>query len=181
MITNGKDIANGTVVSTQVCVIGSGPAGITAAWLLQKAGLKVTLIEGSRDFGADWQASWPDKVKLYNGMADGLFATNESDFLIRPYAGHTNPSEREGVYGGTSAHWGGQARPLDPINFEARPGFPGWPISRKDLDPYYAAAAKFCKLHSDDFSAEYWAKVLGADVPRLEGFDTEMYQFIGPD
>ena len=46
MIRNGKDIANGTVISTQVCVIGSGPAGITAAWYLQKAGVKVTLIEG---------------------------------------------------------------------------------------------------------------------------------------
>ena len=181
MIRNGKDIANGAVISADVCIIGTGPAGVTAAWLLQKAGLKVTLIEGSRDFGKDWQLSWPDKVKLYNGTADGLFASNEPDFLIRPYAGHTNPSERERVYGGTSAHWGGQSRPLDPINFEARPGFPGWPITRRDLDPYYAKAAAFCKLYSDDFSAEYWAKVLGAEVPHLAGFDTEMYQFIGPN
>jgi choline dehydrogenase-like flavoprotein len=140
------------------------------------------LIEGSRDFGADWRASWPDKVKLYNGTADGLFATNEPEFLILPYVGNTSPAwERERVYGGTSAHWGGQSRPLDPITFEKRPGFPGWPISRADLDPYYSKAAAFCKLYSDDFTAEFWAKVLGADVPRLDGFDAEMYQFIGPN
>jgi choline dehydrogenase-like flavoprotein len=181
MIRNGKDIANGTVISADVCIIGTGPAGVTAAWLLQKAGLKVTLIEGSRDFGGVLQASWPDKVKLYNGTADGLFASNEPDFLIRPYAGNTNPSERERIYGGTSAHWGGQSRPLDPITFQERPGFPGWPIDRQDLDPYYAKAATFCKLYSDDFSAEYWAKILGAEVPHLAGFDTEMYQFIGPN
>ena len=63
MIRDGRDIANGTVISTQVCIIGSGPAGITAAWHLQKAGLKVTLIEGSRDYraaGDNFQASWPD-------------------------------------------------------------------------------------------------------------------------
>ena len=182
MIRNGKDIANGTVISTDVCIVGTGPAGVTAAWLLQKAGLKVTLVEGSRDFGANWKASWPDKVKLYNGTADGLFASNEPKFLILPYDGNSNSAwERERVYGGTSAHWGGQSRPLDPITFEARPGFPGWPITRRDLDPYYAAAAKFCKLYSDDFSAEYWAGVLDAEVPRLEGFDAEMYQFIGPN
>lgn len=74
---------------------------------------------------------------------------------------------------------GGQSRPLDPITFEARPRFPGWPINRADLDPYYAQAATLCKLYSDDFSAEYWAKVLDAEVPRLDGFDVQMYQFIG--
>lgn len=42
MIRNGKDIADGTVVSTEVCIVGSGPAGITAAWHLQQAGVKVT-------------------------------------------------------------------------------------------------------------------------------------------
>jgi choline dehydrogenase-like flavoprotein len=181
MIRNGKDIANGTVITTQVCVIGSGPAGVTAAWYLQKAGIKVTLIEGSRDYSdMDMQASWPDKVKLYNGVADGLFTTNEADFLILPYVEHTSPAwERERIYGGTSAHWGGQSRPLDPITFQKRPGFPGWPISREDLDPYYKEAASFCKLYSDDFTAPYWAKVLQAQVPSLEGFDTDMYQFIG--
>jgi len=180
MIRNGKDIANGTVVSTEVCIVGSGAAGITAAWHLRKAGLRVTLIEGSRDFGADWQASRPDKLLLYNGIADGLFAANEPDFLVLPYAGQTSSAEeRERVYGGTSAAWSGQTRPLDPITFEKRPGFPGWPINRGDLDPYYAKAARFCKLHGDDFSAEYWANILQAEVPHLAGFDTAMYQFIG--
>ncbi|BAM89035.1 FAD dependent oxidoreductase [Bradyrhizobium oligotrophicum S58] len=180
MIRNGKDIPNGSVVSTEVCIIGSGPAGITAAYCLQKAGRKVTLIEGSRDYNNNRDASWPDKVLLYNGLADGLFATNEPDFLILPYVNHTSPAwERERIFGGTSTHWGGQSRPLDPITFEKRPGFPGWPIKRADLDPYYAQAAALCKLHGDDFSADSWAATLRAEAPHLAGFDTEMYQFIG--
>jgi choline dehydrogenase-like flavoprotein len=183
MIRNGKDIANGTIIRTQICIIGSGPAGVTAAWYLHKAGVKVTLIEGSRDYrDTSMQASWPDKVKLYNGVADGLFATNEAEFLILPYPEHTSPAwERERIYGGTSAHWGGQSRPLDPVTFQKRPGFPGWPITRADLDPYYKEAAAFCKLHSDNFTAEYWAQVLQAQAPHLEGFETAMYQFIGGD
>lgn len=132
------------------------------------------------------QDSWPDKVLLYNGQAEGLFATNESEFLILPYVNHQHPAwERERFYGGTSAHWGGQSRPEDPIDLEARPGFPGWPITREDLDPYYAQASALCMLHGDyglngeNFSTEYWAKTLKAEVPVLAGFDVEMYQFIG--
>ena len=186
MIRDGRDIPTGTVLSTQVCVIGSGPAGITAAWQLQKAGIKVTLIEGSRDHGNILENSWPDKVLLYNGEAKGLFATNEPEFLILPYIRHQNAAwERERIYGGTSAHWGGQSRPQDPIDLEQRPGFPGWPVSRADLDPYYAEASALCYLHGDynpdgkNFSAEYWAEMLQAQVPALDGFDVEMYQFVG--
>jgi choline dehydrogenase-like flavoprotein len=179
MIRNGKDIANGAVVTTQVCVIGSGPAGITAAWYLQKAGLKVVLIEGSRTYD-DYSASQPDKVLLYEGLADGLFASNERDFLILPYPDDSGlASERERFFGGTSNHWGGQSRPLDPVSFEKREGFPGWPITRADLDPFYSKAAGLCGLR-DDFSAEYWADVLKAEVPTLPGFEVAMYQFV-PD
>lgn len=182
MLRNGRDIATGTTLSTQVCIIGSGPAGVTAAYELQKAGVKVILIEGSRWNGNQRNDSWPDKVMLYNGQATGLFATNEPQFLIRPAPGYTyGPWERERVYGGTSTHWGGQSRPLDPITFEERPGFPGWPINLDDLNPYYSQAADLCKLHSDNFTAEYWANILSAQVPHLDGFETEMYQFIGGD
>jgi choline dehydrogenase-like flavoprotein len=185
MIRNGKEIPGGSTVTTEVCIIGSGPAGITAALRLQEQGIKVTLIEGSRDYGQYWKASWPDKKLLYDGVADGLFKTNESDFLIRPYAGSGKyPSERERMFGGTSTHWGGQCRPLDPITFEnKRVGFASWPITRANLDSYYAKAATFCQLDSD-FTAEYWAKIFNdnapgsAEVPHLEGFDTEMYQFM---
>ncbi|HKV37612.1 MAG TPA: GMC family oxidoreductase [Blastocatellia bacterium] len=189
MIRNGRDIPTGEVLSTQVCVIGSGPAGITAAWELQKAGIKVILIEGSRDYdqGTKLEDSWPDKILLYNGEADGLFAVTESDFLIRPFVIGQFPSERERYYGGTSAHWGGQSRPEDPIDLEERPGYLGWPLSREDLDPYYREASALCNLHGDynlhgdNFSTEYWAGILQAQIPTLDGFDVEMYQYLGPD
>ena len=199
MIQNGKDIS--TPQSAQVCVIGSGPAGITAAWELSQAGLHVILLDGARPLDYTqpnpYQQSWPDKVKLYNGVADGVFAqNNESDFLIRPYGGPFDPTsgtprERERVYGGTSTHWGGQSRPLDPITFEKRPGgFPGWPITRNILDPYYAKVSKFNHLFGDygtsgdNFTAAFWAaemqkQDLSAAVPNLQNFDADMYQFMG--
>jgi choline dehydrogenase-like flavoprotein len=193
MIANGKDITSPQ--HAQVCVIGSGPAGVTAAWELSNAGLDVILLDGSRqlDYSLSnyYQQSWPDKVKLYNGLADGIFTTNEENFLILPFDGVTYPAwERERVYGGTSTHWGGQSRPLDPIVFEERPGFPGWPITREDLDPYYAKAVSLNHLFGDygtsgtNFTAEFWAaemqkQGLNAAVPQLDNFNTEMYQFMG--
>ncbi|HEY2324762.1 MAG TPA: FAD-dependent oxidoreductase, partial [Thermoanaerobaculia bacterium] len=97
-IKNGRDFASGSVVSKQVCVIGTGPAGVTVAWELQKAGRSVVLIEGSR-FYEQYPDSWPDKVLLYNGEAEGLFKTNESDFLILPFVDHQDIAwERERTY-----------------------------------------------------------------------------------
>ena len=114
---------------------------------------------------------------------------NERDFLIRPYSDRTDPSERERVYGGTSTHWGGQSRPLEPIVFEKRPGFPGWPINRTDLDPFYKETVSLCHLYGDygnygtNFTAEFWAKDFGlplpGSLPDLNGFNAEMYQFAG--
>jgi choline dehydrogenase-like flavoprotein len=188
MITDGKNIT--TPQTAQVCVIGSGPAGVTAAWELSKAGLDVILLDGGRQ--VPYQQSFGEKVKLYNGVADGVFSVNERDFLIRPYTGQTGtPRERERVYGGTSTHWGGQSRPFDPIDFENRPGFPGWPITRQELDPYYAKTSTFNHLFGDyvgkdgeqgaNFSAEFWTtQIPNAAVPHLKNFDAEMYQFMGP-
>ena len=192
MIRNGKDIT--TPQKAQVCVIGSGPAGVTTAWELSQAGLDVILLDGSRqlDYTAPryYQQSWPDKYKLYNGRADGNFTINEPEFLVVPYGPPTPAWERERVYGGTSTHWGGQSRPLDPIDFEKRPGFPGWPITRDELDPYYAKAVAFNHLYGDygkngvNFTPEFWVaemrkQGLQAAVPHLNRFNADVYQFMG--
>lgn len=187
MIRNGRDIPGGTVIRSRVCVVGTGQAGVTVAWCLQNAGIDVVLIEGSRA-ASSLQASWPDKTLLYAGEVAGVMASNEPDFLTSPFYVGQSPSERERFFGGTSTHWGGQSRPLDAVDFEERPGFPGWPITRADLDPYYAQAVPFCMLHGDfadgNFGRAYWTQVLGLDgseMPTLDNFDDCMYQFMGSD
>ncbi|HEX3127037.1 MAG TPA: GMC oxidoreductase [Thermoanaerobaculia bacterium] len=196
MIDEGKSFLGRPPHKTQVCIVGTGQAGITLAWYLVKQGIDVTLLEGSRVFNplgpnepAKPSYQYNENELLYNGDVGGLFTHNEPQFLIRPTPKYYKPiKERDRIYGGTSTHWGGQSRPLDAISFEKRPGFPGWPITREDLDPFYAEASKFLELYGDyyapdgtagyNFSAEFWAKELGQEVADLEGFDVDMYQFV---
>ncbi len=197
MIDDGKKFLDGPPLKTQVCIVGTGQAGITLAWYLLRQGIDVTLLEGSRSFNPSGPNApvknaylYNENTLLYDGESVGQFAISEPQFLIRPTPEFNQGArERERIYGGTSTHWGGQSRPLDAISFEKRPpGFPGWPITRADLDPYYAEACKFLDLYGDyyapdgtagyNFTAEFWAKELGQAVADLEGFDVDMYQFV---
>jgi len=55
--------------------------------------------------------------------------------------------------------------PFDEIDFMKREGIPdsGWPIMRKDLDPFYARANEKLKLGPYQYDLEYWRK----EVPDL--------------
>lgn len=192
-IYNGRDI--NSPQQADVCVIGGGPAGVTAAWKLAETGLTVILLDGSRQLNypaADstnqdyYQQSWPDKKNLYNGVATGIFATNEPQFLILPTSPYPpSPWERERVYGGTPVHGGGQCRAQDPIDIEGRePFFPRWPISYAELNGFYREASVSNHLsgnYPDNFTTAFWQTQLGLTGPiqNLPGFDVEMYQFMG--
>jgi choline dehydrogenase-like flavoprotein len=198
MIEDGSKYLGGPPLKTQVCIVGTGQAGITLAWYLLRQGIDVTLLEGSRVYNPggpnspisdDSAYRYNENTLLYNGESLGLFAHNEPQFVIRPTPAFSgSPRERERIYGGTSTHWGGQSRPLDAITFDKRPGFPGWPITREDLDPSYAEACRFLDLYGDyyapdgtagyNFTAEFWASELDQEVVQLEGFDVTMYQFV---
>ncbi len=191
MIHHGENISAGTTYPADVCIIGSGPAGITLAWYLLAQGLSVVIAEAGLDQGGSGNNR---NELLYSGISSGEFDNVESDFLSRPSSSsESTPWERECVYGGTSTHWGGTCRPLDAGVFAGRPGFPAWPISRADLDPAYAEACKFMKLygpyfHGEDpatagynFTAPFWSDTLGPDNYQpldLEGFEEAMYQII---
>jgi choline dehydrogenase-like flavoprotein len=61
--------------------------------------------------------------------------------------------------GGSSGHWGGMTRALDPIDLEPRPsdGRPGWPITAGELAPFYEDAAGTLELSPDIAPAEWFA------------------------
>lgn len=122
MFIDFRDHPRDQPISTDVCVIGAGAAGISLTHALRNSGLNVCLFETG---GFE-----PDLERTALRRADtqrGNYAT--AGCRLRFYGGSTN-------------HWGGYNVPLDPIDFEARPWVPhsGWPIDKATLQPWYEQA-----------------------------------------
>lgn len=103
----------------KVCIIGSGPAGITIARKLDAAGIPVVIFEaGSKD----WTEQSQD---FYRGQTIG-----------DPY--FDLDVTRLRYFGGCSNHWAGWCRVLDAHDFQPKSWVPdtGWPIARTDIEPY---------------------------------------------
>lgn len=139
MLIDARDLEDGALVEADLAIIGGGPAGITIARAMAGAGRSVCLVEsGGLEPEAETQA-------LYQGENTGI---------EYPLAG-----SRLRYLGGTSGHWGGFCRPLDPIDFEARDWIPnsGWPFGREALDPYYEAASEAVQVAPAKFEdPDYW-------------------------
>ena len=112
-----------------VCLIGSGPAGITLATELGARGWSVLLLEAG---GAHVD---PDSQAMYEGEVVGPLRFDLEVGRLR-------------CFGGSSNHWGGFCQTLDAIDFEDKvPGIDTkWPIGRSDLEPFLARAESVLEL-----------------------------------
>lgn len=143
-----------------VCVIGSGPAGITLARRLAAKNRRVGLFEaGGFEATAESQ-------EVYEGESRG-----EPEY-------YSLDTCRLRFFGGTSNHWGGWTRPLDPWDFEPNPANPlsGWPIASADLDAYAGETAEILELTPDRAPPD----LLGEDsgfLPRLFRFSRPVVHF----
>lgn len=150
MITNGIDAKDGKTFEADICVVGAGAAGLTLAFELAQRGLEVLLVESG---GLRWQ-------KRSHELLDIELSGRSSESLIQ----HT----RERFFGGTTNHWGGEIRTFGAFEFEPHSWVPnsGWPITRSDLDPYYALAAEVLGLPEVDRPFDATALGFG-QYPRL--------------
>jgi len=150
-----------TVLEPDLAIIGGGPAGITLALSLAGAKLKVLLLEsGGTSFD-------PRVQHLYAGEESGYVALDVG--RLRTLGGGTN-------------HWGGWCRPMDEIDFEAKPWLPysGWPFTRKVLEPYYPRSQQLVEagpwIYDQKGAAENAAK--GSVLPLGQGgLYTSWFQF----
>lgn len=141
MLVDAHDIEEGCTHDCDVCIVGAGAAGITLAKRLAGTSLEVYLLESGGIDGAERDRS-PREVELV-GLPYSALSGPEAEYL-----------------GGATNEWGGYCAPLDPIVFEERPWVPhsGWPLSRTDLDPYYAVAQRIVRAEPYQYDAKHWAK-----------------------
>jgi choline dehydrogenase-like flavoprotein len=139
MFDDAREVPSGTVLESDICIVGAGAAGIAIALELGNSGLDVLLLEsGGLEPDTETQS-------LYVGtnVGVGYFGLDVS---------------RLRVFGGTTLHWAGVCRPLDPIDFTVREWVPhsGWPIDYDDVAPWYDVAQRLCEVGEYDYSSEGW-------------------------
>jgi len=157
MINDARAVSDGAVLTTDICIVGAGAAGITLALELAAANRDVLLLEsGGRRAERATQ-------RLYQGeVADARL--------------HSPPHRyRQRRFGGSTTIWGGRCAPFDPIDFERRDYIPlsGWPFARERLLPFYVRANELCEAGAFEYSA---ARTFGSALrPMIEGFRSEHF------
>ncbi len=139
-----------------VCIIGSGASGGTAAKVLTEGGLTVALLEAGPMVHPETDYKehvWPYELahrgagigaRARNGFADEFLAPNGAwEIEGEPYIsapGSTFRWFRSRIVGGRTNHWGRIALRFAPVDFKVR-SHDGmgddWPLSYDDVAPYY--------------------------------------------
>lgn len=154
MILDSRRVTPGATLGCDVCIVGSGAAGITIATELAGTEIQVIVLVG----GGTWERA-RDR-DLYRGS------------LTQGTAHEPLEENRRRGWGGTTTRWGGRCVPLDPIDFAPRPHVPhsGWPLRFEDVLPYYERANEVCEAGAYQYDA---AEALPGRPPEMiGGFDS---------
>jgi choline dehydrogenase-like flavoprotein len=173
MLIDARSLPADETIETEVCIVGTGPAGLTLARELAGQNFRVCLLESG---GLDK----PDAKtqSLAEVETDGDFVQVTAD-------------KRNRQFGGNSSYWGvkiGSERlglrhvPFDEVDFEKRDWLPysGWPFDRAHLDPYYERAQAVCQLGPFTYEAKDWEDDMSPQLPFIGNrVTTRIFQF-GP-
>lgn len=127
MIVDLHDLDDGVEIAADLCVVGTGPAGIAVARRFRDGPLDVVMLESG---GLEPE---PEARELNAGEVRGETYVDLREPRIR-------------ALGGTTGHWSGELGRLGDASFSERPwlGLPGWPIARAEIDARYEAALELC-------------------------------------
>ena len=171
MIIDTRFLTNNQNIEADICIVGSGTAGLTVAKEFVNQGFNVCLIESG--------GLKPDREtqSLYAGKNVGHPYFTLDTARARYFGGSTN---RWHVAVGDDCSWA-RMRPLDKIDFEYRDWVPfsGWPFDKTHLDPYYDRAQTFCQTVPFSYHVADWSDRLKTPPIHLHGdrMQTVIFKF----
>jgi choline dehydrogenase-like flavoprotein len=146
MFIDARQVRELQSVECEICMIGSGAAGLSIASQLIGAGRKLCILE-SGGFELD-----PATQALYEGDNVGL-----------PYF----PLDvcRLRYFGGTTNHWAGYCMPFKLEDFETQSWLPlsGWPITHDVMQPYFQRAVELLGLPDAGWDLDHWERMTGEE------------------
>jgi choline dehydrogenase-like flavoprotein len=136
-------------IRVDLCIIGSGPAGVTIANEFSGSNIQVVIIEG----GGFEQT--PAHKALYEVENAGIPRTSPQDLV------------RNRIIGGSSHSWNGRCVSFDSIDLETRAWVPhsGWPITLTDIQPVLDRSRKLLGIGPNIYDSRLWRE-LGISPPR---------------
>jgi choline dehydrogenase-like flavoprotein len=126
-----NDLESNATITADICIVGSGAAGITLATALDGPSHTVCLIESGSDV--------PDEE------TQALY-----DLEVTGYPVRENFMSRARYFGGSCNLWAGRSMKLTELDVTPREWIPqsGWPIAYAELDRYYGPAENILRLPS---------------------------------
>lgn len=140
VIDDLRTLEDGTSISTDLCIVGSGPAGSTIAEEFAGTGLGVLLLESGG------LTEEPETDRLNTIESVGMPRIMDQARL------------RNRVVGGSSHGWNGRCAPLDEMDFEPRGWVPhsGWPITWRAVAPFFDRAAAYLGIAPAGYDGSLW-------------------------
>lgn len=129
-IVDLNDTASIADIYTDLCIVGSGPAGVTLAKEMLNTGINICLVEsGGLKSESDTQA-------LYNTENIGAVRKEPQELV------------RQRVIGGSSTTWSGRCASFSPIDFKQRSWISnsGWPFGEETISPFLERASNYLGL-----------------------------------
>lgn len=166
MFKDLKNLSSNSILRYDVCIVGTGPAGLSVAKQLLGTNLKIAILESG---GLEPE---PEYQELNDGYNSG------PSFL-------SLDSSRLRCFGGAGKIWAGHCAPFKKDDFEKKSFSPlsGWPITLDDLKVYYMQAAEMLgisyeKFDNKDLLGNTFREKSFKEFNRNNSFlTTEVYQF----
>ncbi|MBW4524032.1 MAG: GMC family oxidoreductase [Phormidium tanganyikae FI6-MK23] len=135
-----RTLENHQVIETDLCIVGSGPAGLSIAKEFAGTNIQVLVVESGG------KAEDPDTQSLYEIENVGVPRQLDQDVI------------RYRILGGTSHIWTGRCAPFDDLDFQQRSWVPhsGWSIARRSLDSYLERAGENLGIGPHCYDERLW-------------------------